>query len=76
MERVLFDILDAIGQGFSAAEIICNTSGRSWLPERLYGAIRAGSCSDWVNGETLLVRSMEAEPERAAPQPFTAPLWP
>src|SRR6185437_11658035 len=31
----LFDVLDAIGKGFSATEIIWDTSGREWLPVRL-----------------------------------------
>lgn len=31
----LFDIMDAAGKGFSVSEIIWNTSGRYWLPERI-----------------------------------------
>jgi phage gp29-like protein len=35
LREELFDILDAVGKGFSQTEIIWNTSGREWLPERL-----------------------------------------
>ncbi|MBQ9406951.1 MAG: DUF935 domain-containing protein [Desulfovibrio sp.] len=31
----LFDILDAVGKGFSVCEIFWNTEGRQWMPERL-----------------------------------------
>ncbi len=65
MESVLFDILDAIGKGFSAVEIIWNTSGRTWLPERLVWRDPRWFLFDWVNGETLLLRSMESERESA-----------
>jgi len=32
LASVLFDILDALGKGFSATEIIWDTSGREWRP--------------------------------------------
>jgi phage gp29-like protein len=32
LASVLFDILDALGKGFSASEIIWDTSGREWAP--------------------------------------------
>lgn len=31
----LFDMLDAIGKGFSCVEIIWDTSGKQWMPARL-----------------------------------------
>ena len=30
----LFDMLDAVGKGFSVCEIFWNTEGRQWMPER------------------------------------------
>lgn len=35
LREELFDILDAVGKGFSQTEIIWSTSSREWLPERL-----------------------------------------
>src|SRR5258708_40003551 len=35
LESALYDILDAVGKGFSATEIIWDTSGRDWIPKRL-----------------------------------------
>lgn len=35
LQDELFDILDAIGKGWSATEIIWATDGGTWLPERL-----------------------------------------
>ncbi|HTW88273.1 MAG TPA: DUF935 domain-containing protein [Candidatus Binataceae bacterium] len=66
MESVLFDILDAVGKGFSAVEIIWNTEGRTWLPERLVWRDPRWFMFDWVNGETLLLRSLDGEGESAA----------
>ncbi|HUY19285.1 MAG TPA: DUF935 domain-containing protein [Candidatus Binataceae bacterium] len=61
MESVLFDILDAIGKGFSATEIIWNTAGRTWFPERLTWRDPRWFLFDWVDGETLLLRSLDGE---------------
>lgn len=57
----LFDILDAIGKGFSAIEIIWDTSGREWAPARLAWRDPRWFLFDWVSGEQLLVRSMSSE---------------
>lgn len=35
IQEELFDILDAVGKGFSLAEIIWDVSERQWVPERL-----------------------------------------
>jgi phage gp29-like protein len=66
LESVLFDILDAIGKGFSAVEIIWNTAGRTWFPERLIWRDPRWFLFDWVNGETLLLRTMGGETEHGA----------
>src|ERR1700722_949453 len=54
----LFDILDAIGKGFSATEIIWDTSGREWMPVRLLWRDPRWFAFDWVSGEQLLVRTL------------------
>lgn len=35
LQQELFDILDAIGKGFSVTELIWETEGTSWMPARL-----------------------------------------
>jgi len=35
LEDDLFDILDAVGKGFSVTEIVWDMSGRQWMPQRL-----------------------------------------
>ena len=35
IEDELYDVLDAIGKGFSVTEIVWETSERQWMPERL-----------------------------------------
>jgi phage gp29-like protein len=54
----LFDMLDAIGKGFSATEIIWDTSGREWTPLRLIWRDPRWFIFDWVSGEQLLVRTL------------------
>jgi len=71
MESVLFDILDAVGKGFSATEIVWNTAGRTWFPEKLAWRDPRWFLFDWINGETLLMRAMESE--RGAPTSTAGP---
>src|SRR5208282_3292162 len=52
------DILDALGKGVSATEIIWDTQGDQWYPTGF----------DWISGEQLLVRSLRSEGK-----PFEAP---
>jgi phage gp29-like protein len=71
LESVLYDILDAIGKGFSATEIIWDTAGREWIPNRLVWRDPRWFMFDWISGEELLVRTLRAEgplaPADAAP---------
>ena len=60
-ENVLFDMLDALGKGYSASEIIWDTSGREWFPRRLLWRDPRWFMFDWISGEELLVRSMRGE---------------
>src|SRR5258708_3738548 len=65
----LFDVLDAIGKGFSATEIIWDTSGREWMPVRLIWRDPRWFMFDWVSGEQLLVRTLTHEgPSAQLPQ--------
>jgi phage gp29-like protein len=61
LASVLFDILDALGKGFSATEIIWDTSGREWAPARMIWRDPRWFSFDWVSGEQLLVRTLGGE---------------
>lgn len=62
-EAVFFDLLDAVGKGFAAMEILWNTAGRQWYPERIVWRDPRWFVFDWVSGTELLVRSLGgAEP--------------
>ena len=62
---MLFDVLDAIGKGFSATEIIWDTSGREWMPMRLIWRDPRWFTFDWISGEQLLVRTLAGETQNA-----------
>ncbi len=47
-ENVLFDMLDALGKGYSASEIIWDTSGREWFPRRLLWRDPRWFMFDWI----------------------------
>ena len=57
LASAMFDVLDALGKGFSATEIIWDTSGREWFPGRLRWRDPRWFMFDWVSGEEMLVRS-------------------
>ena len=61
LESVLYDILDAVGKGFSATEIIWDTAGREWIPKRLVWRDPRWFMFDWISGEELLVRTLRNE---------------
>jgi phage gp29-like protein len=61
LASVLFDILDALGKGFSATEIIWDTSGREWAPARMIWRDPRWFTFDWISGEQLLVRTLGDE---------------
>ena len=52
----LVDILDAIGKGYSVAEIDWETSERSWMPKRLVHRLPQWFDFDRDTGEQLLLR--------------------
>src|SRR5512146_149421 len=61
LESVLYDVLDAVGKGFSATEIIWDTTGREWVPKRLVWRDPRWFMFDWISGEELLVRTLRDE---------------
>ncbi|HXZ87640.1 MAG TPA: DUF935 domain-containing protein [Candidatus Binataceae bacterium] len=61
LEDALLDILDAIGKGFSAVEIVWDTSGRQWVPQELKWRDPRWFLFDWISGERLLVRTLADE---------------
>jgi phage gp29-like protein len=61
LDSVLFDILDAVGKGFSATEIMWDTSGREWFPAQLKWRDPRWFAFDWISGEEILVRTLKGE---------------
>jgi phage gp29-like protein len=61
IEDTMIDILDAIGKGFSATEIIWETSNREWFPRGLRWRDPRWFAFDWVSGAELLVRTLKEE---------------
>lgn len=55
-EDELFDILDAIGKGFSATEIIWDTSEGQWLPSALKWRDPRWFVFDRADGETIRLK--------------------
>jgi phage gp29-like protein len=66
LQSALFDILDAVGKGFSASEIIWDTAGREWFPRRLAWRDPRWFMFDWISGEELLVRTLREEGQSIA----------
>jgi phage gp29-like protein len=61
LDSVLFDVLDAVGKGFSATEIMWDTSGREWFPAQLKWRDPRWFAFDWISGEEVLVRTLKGE---------------
>lgn len=66
LESELFDILDAAGKGYSATEIIWDTSRTPWLPIALKWRDPRWFEFDRIDMETLMLRS------EGGPQPLSA----
>jgi phage gp29-like protein len=62
MDSAIMDMLDAIGKGFSATEIIWDRSGRQWYPRELKWRDPRWFMFDWISGEELLVRTLKEQP--------------
>ena len=63
LDSVMFDMLDAIGKGFSATEIMWDRSGREWFPAELRWRDPRWFMFDWISGEQMLVRTLKGEME-------------
>jgi phage gp29-like protein len=63
LDSTLFDILDAVGKGFSATEIMWDRSGREWFPAELKWRDPRWFVFDWISGEQMLVRTLKGEGE-------------
>ena len=63
LEDELFDMLDAIGKGYSVTEIIWQQDGRTWLPERLEWRLPQWFELDRENGRTIWLRSEDGPQE-------------
>lgn len=61
LREALFDMLDAIGKGFSATEILWDTAGKEWYPVRLLWRDPRWFMFDWISGQELLVRTLSTE---------------
>lgn len=55
----LFDIMDAVGKGFSVSEIIWDTTGRHWIPDRIAWRDPRWFGFDPTTGRGPLLRSAE-----------------
>jgi phage gp29-like protein len=58
LQMELFDILDAVGKGFSATEIMWDLSARQWMPMALKRRDPRWFQFDRYDGETLLLRDV------------------
>lgn len=61
LEDELQDILDAVGKGYSASEIVWDLSERQWWPERLIWRNPNWFQFDRIDGETLRLRDGSAD---------------
>jgi phage gp29-like protein len=61
LDGALFDVLDAVGKGFSVTEIMWDTAGREWFPAQLKWRDPRWFAFDWISGEEILVRTLKGE---------------
>lgn len=69
-EDELFNILDAIGKGYSATEIMWDVSERQWMPRCLEWRDPRWFMFDRVDGRTPLLRAADGTYETLAPYKF------
>lgn len=70
LEDELVDILDALGKGFSATEIIWETTASLWLPRELKGRDPRWFKFDRTDGQTLFLRGAAGGLEPLSPYKF------
>ncbi|HUY28520.1 MAG TPA: DUF935 domain-containing protein [Candidatus Binataceae bacterium] len=59
IDSAIVEMLDALGKGFSATEIIWDRSGRQWFPRELKWRDPRWFMFDWISGDELLVRTLK-----------------
>lgn len=59
MQMDLVAILDSLGKGFSASEIIWDQSGKEWVPRSVIFRDPRWFMFDWISGTELLVRTLD-----------------
>ncbi len=62
LQMELFDILDAVGKGFSRTEIVWDMSERQWLPNRLEWRDPRWFTFDRIDGRTPMLRGDDGFP--------------
>jgi len=67
IEEVLFDILDAVGKGFSVTEIVWDMSERQWMPAKLIWRDPRWFGFDRNDGTTPMLRVEQTPPEAMRP---------
>lgn len=70
LQDELTDILDATGKGFSATEIMWETSERQWMPTCLEWRDPRWFLFDRQDGRTLHLRGQDGQPEPLRPYKF------
>lgn len=70
LQDELVDILDAIGKGYSATEIVWETSERQWMPTRLEWRDPRWFRFDRADGRTLRLIGDSGQEEELAPFKF------
>jgi phage gp29-like protein len=66
----LIDVLDAVGKGYSLTEIIWDTSGGQWLPERLEWRDPRWFQFDRVDGRTPMLLAETGQPTPLSPYKY------
>ncbi len=61
IDSAIVEMLDAIGKGFSATEILWDRSGREWFPRELKWRDPRWFMFDWISGDQLLVRTLKEQ---------------
>lgn len=72
LDSILFDIMDAVGKGYSMTEIIWETSANQWMPKSLERADQRLFSIDKNNGRTLRLLRDANQEEDLLPFKFIA----
>ncbi len=70
LEDELFDVMDAVGKGYSVSEIMWDFTERQWVPKRLEWRFPQWFEFDYVDGRTLKKRSLDNELQELEPFKF------